>query len=117
MEENINSIKNEVKASEINSDETKQILKQQTQLLAQIASDLRSMRRAAVMSKVVNLIIFVIFFVAPLIVSAIFLPKLIQNFTSQLGGMYGTNTSSIDPFKLLTDPNALKQFQNQAQSR
>ena len=114
MGENINPIKDEIKPGEIHPDETKQILRQQTELLAQIARDIHSMKRAAMMSKIVNLVMFVLFFIAPIIVSAIFLPKLIQSFTSSLGGMYGTNTQGIDPFKLLTDPNALKQFQEQA---
>lgn len=113
MDENINQIKNEIKPGEINPDETKQILRQQTELLAQIAHDIRSMKRAAAMSKIINLVIFILFFVAPIVLSAIFLPKLIQSFSSSLGGMYGTGTQNIDPLKLLTDPNALKQFQNQ----
>jgi|SRR3989344_2583202 len=117
MEENINPIKNEMNPGEINPDETRQILQQQTKILAQIAGDIRSMKRAQTVSKVINLVMFVIFFIAPIIVSAIFLPKLIQSFTSSLGGMYGANTQGIDPFKLLTDPNALKQFQNQAQQK
>ena len=95
-------------------EESKKLLQEQTQLLAQIAHDIRSMKRAAAMSKIINLVIFVLFFVAPIIVSAIFLPKLIQSFSSTLGGMYGTGGQNIDPLKLLTDPNALKQFQNQA---
>lgn len=114
MDENINQIKNEIKPGEINPDETKQILRQQTELLTQIARDIHSMKRAQTISKVTNIVIFVIFFVAPIIVSAIFLPKLIQIFSSSLGGMYGTGGQNIDPLKLLTDPNALKQFQNQA---
>ena len=95
-------------------EESKKLLQEQTQLLAQIAHDIRSMKRAAAMSKIINLVIFVLFFVAPIIVSAIFLPKLIQSFSSSLGGMYGTGGQNIDPLKLLTDPNALKQFQNKA---
>ena len=98
-------------------DDLKKIIQEQTALLRDIRNDIHSMKRAAMMSKIVNLVMFVIFFIAPIIVSAIFLPKLIQSFTSSLGGMYGTNTQGIDPFKLLTDPNALKQFQNQAQQK
>lgn len=110
-------MKNETKSREINPDETRQLIRQQTELLAQIARDIHSMKRAQTISKITNAVIFFLFFVAPIVASLIFLPRIIQIFTSSLGGMYGTNTQNIDPFKLLTDPNALKQFQNQAQQR
>lgn len=113
MEENINPIKNEIKSGEINPDETKQILRQQTELLAQIARDIRSMKRAAAMSKIINLVIFVLFFVAPVILSVLYLPTLINNFSSILGGLYGGGSANIDPMKILSDPNYLKQIQGQ----
>ena len=57
-------------------DDLKKIIQEQTALLRDIRNDIHSMKRAAMMSKIVNLVMFVIFFIAPIIVSAIFLPKL-----------------------------------------
>lgn len=109
--ENINPVKDE-----INQDETKQLLRQQAQLLAQIARDIRLMKRAAAISKVVNLVIFLIFFVAPIIVGLLYLPTMINSLSSSLGGLYGTGggAANIDIMKILSDPNYLKQIQNQA---
>lgn len=95
-------------------EETKKILQEQTELLRKLSDDLHSMKRAATMSKIFNLVVFFVFFIAPLILGAIYLPTMINFFTSSLGGLYGGgNTSNIDVKKILTDPNYLKQLQQQ----
>ena len=94
-------------------EEIKKILQEQNENLKKISQDLHLMRRAATISKIVNLVVVFVFFIAPIIVSLIFLPTLISGFTSTLGGLYGGGASNIDPMKVLTDPNYLKNIQNQ----
>ena len=67
-------------------EESKNSFKEQTQLLAQIAHDIRSMEASRGNEQDYQFGNFCIVFVAPIIVSAIFLPKLIQSFHQRWAG-------------------------------
>ncbi len=84
-------------------EEAKKILQEQSELLKKMSEDIHVMKRSAVVGRVTSIVLFVLFFIVPLVAGFFLLPPLLSTLTSAYGG------SGIDISNILKNPQSLQE--------